>query len=356
MTGLNPRALADRIRALQDRDGRIRWIDAGLWDPWNHAEAAMGLMVVGDIAGARRALDHLAEAQRADGSWLAEMGCAAPLDAANRRLLVAGAPTVVDTNFCAYPAVAVWRLVLTTGDARDARAYAPMVERSLRFVAGLQRPDGTVPWRVPEPGEAVETIDALLAGGASIMFSLACGAAVLETLERPAGWMRAAAGRLREALARRPDRFAEKPRYAMDWYYTALTGAVDAATGWRRLAARWRTFVHPVWGCRCVHDEPWATAAETSELALTAAALGAREAARKLLASVARHDDGHGGLWMGRQFQEDRPWPEERPSWTAGAALMALDAVEGATPAAGLFCARRRADAPAAAVAAAPPA
>ncbi|MGD2134282.1 MAG: hypothetical protein PVI23_15945, partial [Maricaulaceae bacterium] len=64
-------ALRDRILALQEPTGRIRWIEGGLWDPWNHAESAIGLAVAGAVAPAERALDHLAETQASDGSWRA---------------------------------------------------------------------------------------------------------------------------------------------------------------------------------------------------------------------------------------------------------------------------------------------
>ncbi len=337
MSGLGPQALADRIRALQHRDGRIDWIDGGLWDPWNHCEAAMGLMVADDIPAARRAMAHLSDVQRSDGSWIADMGCAAPMDADNRRMLTDNPAQVVDTNFCAYPAVGAWRLALTTGEIADLQTGAALAERALRFVISLQRRDGAFPWRAPEGDETPEDVEPLLAGGTSILFSLRCGARLLAAARRPSAWIARAAQRLRQALDAQPEIFADRSRYAMDWYYPVLTGLLPVEAGRARLHARWSQFVHPHWGCRCVRDEPWATAAETAELALAAAAVGARRIARDLLDAVARHDDGHGGLWMGRQFVEDRPWPEERPSWTAGAALMAWDAVERRTSAARLF-------------------
>jgi hypothetical protein len=47
-------------------------------------------------------------------------------------------------------------------------------------------------------------------------------------------------------------------------------------------------------------------------------------------------DDG-AGPWMGRQFAEHIFWPEERPSWTAAAAVLAVDVVERRSPVAEMF-------------------
>lgn len=335
--GLDVAALADRIEALQDADGRISWIEAGVFDPWNHTESAMGLVAAGRLGAARAAFDHLAETQRADGLWDAEMGCAAPLDPDNRRLLAAGAPPIVDLNFCAYPAVGVWRLARATGERADATRWAGMVERALGAVIAYQRPGGELPWRPPERGERLADVEALLSACSAIHRSLLCGTQLLGALDRPAEPLAQARQRLGRALRERPEAFAAKDRYAMDWYYPVLSGAWPRAGARARLALRWRDFVDPVWGCRCVFEEPWATPAETAELALAAHAGGATRAARALLVAIARHQAPGGGLWMGRQMAEQRPWPEERPSWTAGAALMALDAVCGLAPGGDLF-------------------
>ncbi len=334
---LDPGPLVARILELQDEDGAIAWVEGGLFDPWNHCEAAMGLMAAGEIRAARHAMEYLRETQRADGSWLADMGCAVPMDAANERLLVDDPPQVVDTNFIAYPAVAAWRLYLATQRAEDLARFSPMAEQALDFVISLQRDDGAIPWRGADSGENADAIDALIAGGASIYKSLETGARLLAVQGRNPNRFLDARARLGEALRERPNAFAAKSRYAMDWYYPALASVLPRAAGRRRLAQGWRAFVHPVWGCRCVDDEPWATAAETAELALACLRLGARRAADGLIAALGHAQTENGALWMGRQFVLDRYWPMERPSWTAGAALLALDAQRGRDAGARLF-------------------
>ena len=48
-----------------------------------------------------------------------------------------------------------------------------------------------------------------------------------------------------------------------------------------------------------------------------------------------RIDDG--SYWTGYQFMEDVLWPDEKPTWTAGAILLAADALTEYTPAAKIF-------------------
>jgi hypothetical protein len=44
-----------------------------------------------------------------------------------------------------------------------------------------------------------------------------------------------------------------------------------------------------------------------------------------------------GDYWTGYQFAEDLLWPDERPTWTAGAVLLAADALTRHTAASQLF-------------------
>ncbi len=336
MTTLDVHALAAHIARLQEPSGRIPWLETGLWDPWNHSEAAMGLAVAGDIAAARRARDHLIDAQHSDGCWLADMGCAAPMDQANERLVVDDVNQVVDTNFCAYPAVFAWRLATLTGERADVTAAAAMVASSAEWLLP-QAIDGLFPWRACEPEEDPHTIERLLTGNASIAMSLVCAARLLDANDQASDHIWDASkvlfSALRAELTQPQGRLTPKPRHAMDWYYPVLTGVLTDAQGRARFAAQWASFVHDTWGCRCVVDEPWATAAETAELAMACARVGLTDDAERLLIALALHADSAGILWMGRQFALDRPWPLDRPTWTAGAAILAADMVSTKTAA-----------------------
>ena len=44
-----------------------------------------------------------------------------------------------------------------------------------------------------------------------------------------------------------------------------------------------------------------------------------------------------GSWWTGYVFTDQVMWPDERPTWTAGAVLLAADALHRLTPAADIF-------------------
>jgi hypothetical protein len=100
-----------------------------------------------------------------------------------------------------------------------------------------------------------------------------------------------------------------------------------------RLAARWDDFVIDGFGCRCVVDEPWVTVAETAELIMALVAHGQHEKAAEMLGWLAQFRDENGAYWMGMQVEQKAFWPVERPAWTAGAVILAHDAVLRLTPA-----------------------
>jgi hypothetical protein len=74
------------------------------------------------------------------------------------------------------------------------------------------------------------------------------------------------------------------------------------------------------------------TVAETCELALALTSLGLTAQASLLLDWQLQHRDASGAFWMGWQFREEVVWPEERPTWTQAAAILAFDALRQASP------------------------
>jgi hypothetical protein len=320
--------------AAQDESGAIPWFEHGPWDPWNHAECLMALAVLGEDDAVERGFEHLAQAQLSDGSWLGEYGNALPM-ADRMRLSREPAPAFKDANFAAYPATALWFRTRLDGDLSAARRYWPMVRGAIDFVLGLQHPQGDVSWSAEAHGGAVD--DALLAGNSSIYKSLGCALALAELLGDPQPGWEAARRRLRRAILCDPERFGRaRPGgsgFAMDWYYPLLCGVYSQAAGLARLETRWRVFVKPGLGCRCVDEQPWVTVAESCELAMALKAVGSHRAAAALLDWQFAHRGPDGAFWMGYQFEEEIFWPEERPTWTQAAAVLAFDAIHEATPA-----------------------
>jgi len=316
---------AESIAAVQRPDGMIPWFEGGHCDPWNHVEAAMALTVAGLDAEAQRAYQWLVDTQLPEGAWfnyyLAGSGVKDPR---------------LDTNVCAYVATGAWHHFRVTSDLAVLETLWPVVERALAFVLRHQRPDGAISWSVDPDGHPGRY--PLLTGSSSIYHALRCGVACAEALgdERP-DW-ELAAGRLAHAIAHRPEVFEPKYEFAMDWYYPVLSGALDDTAGAERIDTWWDTFVMDGLGVRCVSTGPWVTAAETAECALALDALGRRAAALELMTCTQAHRCDDGSYWTGIVYPDKDTFPfSERTTYTAGAIVLAADALCDATPAAGLF-------------------
>jgi hypothetical protein len=312
------------IASVQRANGMIPWFPGGHVDPWNHTEAAMALGLAGRQAEAERAFAWLASTQHPDGTWcryyLAE-GVEDP-----RR----------DPNVGAYVAAGVWWHYLLTGDDSFLEGMWPVVEGAIGFVLRLQEAGGEVLWSMDPDGHCASY--ALVTSTSSIHHSLRCAVAVAEKLgfERPEWEL--SADRIVEALIHRPDSFRPKARWAMDWYYPILSGAVSGDLARDRIERRWSDFVLEGVGVRCVSDEPWVTAAETAECAMALDAIGMRGRAETLL-DWTRHlraDDG--SYWTGCVHPQCVRYPGgERTTYTAAAVIMANHALYGYGVSAGLF-------------------
>jgi len=319
---------AGYIARVQQPSGAIPWFEGGTLDPWDHVESAMGLSIGGYLEAARSAYDWLAGHQHPDGYWLA---------AYQDDVVVDG--TRAETNFVAYAATGVWHHYQVSGDDRFLVDLWPTVAGALDFILELQSPFGEIYWAF-DTRTGINK-DALVTGCSSIYKSLECGILIAGTLGLSAERWRVARERLGAALRERPERFdrtwESKARYSMDWFYPVLGGVIRGATARRRLADRWHEFVDPELGCRCVADQPWVTIAESCELTMACLAAGEPERARRLFRNLARYQVEDGSWWTGYAFADDVMWPDERPTWTAGAVLLAIDALEALTPANDLF-------------------
>ncbi|MEO1309783.1 MAG: prenyltransferase [Pseudomonadota bacterium] len=332
------RASAQRILDLQRADGSVPWVDAGVFDPWNHTESLMALAVMGDIDAARLGFRHLAETQNPDGSWWCDYGNAAPLED-GEKMADADRPRVRDTNYAAYPAVGLLHYLEATNDLSFVKALWPMVDKAIGFVLEQQSSEGDIRWAAK--GDAAEIDDALVAGNASIAFSLQAATRLAERLgrDRP-GWAPARLqiiGALREKPYRFDRRWDSKAHYSMDWYYPVLGGALTGAAADAHLDDRWSEFVIEGVGVKCTSREPWVTVAEACELAMTLLKCGRADEAAAVHDWQHQHRDEDGCYWMGWQYEEEVFWPADKPSWTAAAVILAADALYGWTEASALF-------------------
>ena len=328
---LNSNSLANTARyiaELQLPSGALPWFEGGIVDPWDHVEAIMGLSIGGYLDEAQRGFEWLATTQRADGAWFAAYQDTHAADT-----------TRAETNFVAYPATGLWHYWLVSGDTATVARFWPMIQRAMKFVVDLQTAEGEIYWAV-DTDKGISR-DALVTGCSSIFKSLLCTAELARLVDAdPNPWL-LARERLGTAIREKPHLFdrtwPSKARYSMDWFYPVLTGVFQGQQAQQRIDSRWQEFVEPDLGCRCVVEEPWVTMAETCELILACLNVGYQEHAQTLFNNLQRFQLEDGSWWTGYVFPDEVHWPDERPSWTAAAILLAADALYGLTPAKGLF-------------------
>ena len=327
------RPSAGHILRTQTADGAIPWFTGGgKLDVWNHLEAAMGLAAIGEHRAAAAACTWLLGAQLDNGGWFAEYRHQTP------------ATDRIEPHHVAYIAVAVEYLMRTGYNDRHWLEHMfAATDRALALVIDHQEPSGTFPWAL-EGGRALD--DALFTACCSIYKSLECGLALAERVNQPRPVWRNSREQLGRAL-HNPDglfdrHWKSKERFAMNWFYPVLSGALDQQESSARLDARWDELIVPDLGCRCVVEEPWVAVAESCELALALIAADRRPEALALYQQLFQFRDSDGIFWTGYVYPDQCWWPEEQPTWTSGVALMTADALFGLTPAAGLLSSAAR--------------
>jgi len=322
------RPTIDYILKVQTPDGAIPWFEGGKTDPWDHIEAAMGLSIGGEYTQAVAAYQWLADQQLKDGSWWAHYEGCEPIKGDRR-----------ETNFIAYCATGVWQHYLITQDRHFLETMFPMVEAAINFVLSHQAPTGEIYWAVNNDGTPRK--DALVTACSSIYKSLECALNIANTLGLDSNAWLDARATLENTLHFHPECFdrtwESKARYSMDWFYPILAGVIKDGEARKRIEQRWPEFVEEGLGCRCVSDEPWVTVAESCELTMALLAAGDHARAVTVYSWLHQFLDSDGGYWTGYVFPDKAIWPEEKTTWTAGAILLAADALTEYSAASSLF-------------------
>lgn len=316
---------ADAILEWQLPSGMIPWVPGGHSDPWNHVEAAMALASAGKLAEAERAYDWLVGLQHDDGSW-------------HQYYLADGVEQdKFDANVIAYIATGVWHQWLITQDRGFAETMFPVVEKALDWVFALQQERGEILWARHVDGTPWSF--ALLTGSSSMYHSARSALSLSRLVGAERGDWAERIDRLGDVLRTQPEgAFAPKNRWAMDWYYPVLSGALTGDAAVERLAARYDVFVMDGLGVRCVGDRPWVTTAETCECAMAYLAVGDRETAQYLFDTTWRLRGDNGRYWTGEVHPEEVHFPGgEMSTYSSAAVLLADDALANRSPAANLF-------------------
>ena len=320
------------ITTVQLPSGLVPWYRGGHGDPWNHVEATMALAAAGKWRNVELAFDWLAANQLPDGSWCTFYSPDGVLEP--RR----------DPNVCAYLATGAWWCYQLGAGREFLEALWPVIDKAVAWCLRYQLPGGEMVWSVgpdAEPGSF-----ALLSASSSFQHSMRNATLVAELLghERP-HWAAAAArtsGAVRRGALGGATAFAPKRRWAMDWYYPVLTGAVAGEEAQERLLGRWSEFVEEGLGVRCVSDRFWVTAAETAECAMAAAIAGLSDEAGSLLSWVDHLRDVGGAYWTGCAHPQCTRYPGgQRSTYSSAAVIIADHVVNGLSEASAAFLSLR---------------
>ena len=300
----------------------------GSHDPWDHLEAVMGLTTLGYNNQALNGLHWMVTNQNEDGSWYNLYQDQKPLEL-NKQ-----------SNHASYIAVAVWHFYLLNNDINILQKFWEPVKKGILFSLSLQHDNGAIAWNLDKFGKIDE--DYLLTGCSSIAKSLECAIAICKVLEHQSlesEWQVAHA-KLIMALENPSEIFdlkKDRSKFSMDSYYPII-GGINSK---HRILSLIERIKDSFWikglGIKCVEDEPWVTVAETSECSIAFKKIGEDEIALELLLNALAIVDKDGIPYMGWQFNENIYWPEEKPSWTSAACILAADANNKLTPAGDIF-------------------
>jgi len=310
------------IVAIQQADGSIPWLQGGITDPWTHVENAMAIDIGNCHAEAERAYDWLAAIQLEDGSWYASYKDGQPLDTSKL------------SHVISYIAVGVWHHYLTTGDPSFLKKMWPTVRSAIDFILDMRGPTGEIYWARDNAGIIYPT--ALISSCSSTYLSIKSALSIASVLgkERP-DWKEANVA-LVKAIQRMPCLFdspqENKPTFAMDWYYPAMCCVINGNEARQRLSSGWDKFVIDGLGSLCSLEQGWVTAAETSELVIALAVHGEYKHSATVFNWLHQMRDEDGAYWYGMALPKKEIWPEEKPTWTSAAVVLAADMLRPMSP------------------------
>tara|TARA_Y100000748_G_C15473338_1_gene479699 strand:+ start:200 stop:1246 length:1047 start_codon:yes stop_codon:yes gene_type:complete len=291
-------------------------------DPWDHIEAIMGLNFLRDKESSDLALKWLKNNQNKDGSWYAKYSNNDPIEL-NK-----------PTHFGPYISVAALHYFKIFSDKDKLFELWETIKSAIDFSIDLQNSNGTIPWSIDKNNE-IEN-DFLLTGSSSILKSLECAIAISKILDLDSNekWTKAY-----ESLAyavRNPeglfDKKTDRSRFSMDSYYPIISGVLLDYEKEKYIKKIFKDFYVEGMGVKCVVDEPWVTVAETSEFIISLVISNELEEAKKILVEVMNISDSNDIPYMGWQYVENIFWPEEKPSWTAAALILAADSIFDFSP------------------------
>jgi hypothetical protein len=215
----------------------------------------------------------------------------------------------------------------------------PTVEKALNFSLSLQNKNGTIPWSVDQSGN-IES-DYLLTGSSSILKGIECAMAIGKILGFGVQdkWKHSYES-LSIAIKNPSGLFdlqKDRSNFSMDSYYPILSGCLSNVEIDKYIIHTLNNFYEEGLGIRCVREEPWVTVAETNEFIIALVMANNKKLAKKILNESLRMSDDNNIPYMGWQHVQNIFWPDEKPTWTSAAVLLAADAIFEFTKGSDLF-------------------
>ena len=316
------------IKSIQLKSGAIPSDDNQNHDPWDHMESILGLNFSKELNSSKLAFKWLINNQNSDGSWFSKYEDEKPIEK-NK-----------PTHFGPYIAVAALHFYKIFADKKYLKELWPTIESAVNFSINYQITNGTIPWSIDSDGLVEE--DYLLTGSSSILKSIECAIAIAKILDNKTNinkWTQSY--HLLADAIRNPeckfDVLKDRKSFSMDWYYPIISGCLCESEKLFYIEKIFNDFYVKDIGVKCVVHEPWITVAETSEFIISLVIAERRKDAQKILIDVLNISDETGIPYMGWQYKENIFWPDEKPSWTSSALIVAADTLFNLSDAADLF-------------------
>lgn len=316
------------IKSIQLKSGAIPSDDNQNHDPWDHIESILGLNFSKELNSSKLAFTWLINNQNSDGSWFSKYDDETPIEK-NK-----------PTHFGPYIALAALHFYKIFDDKEYLRELWPAINSAVNFSINLQTANGTIPWSIDSDGLIEE--DYLLTGSSSILKSIECAIAIAKILQdhRYINKWTQSYHSLANAIKNPTNKFdllKDRKSFSMDWYYPVISGCLNESEKLAYIDKIFKDFYVKDLGVKCVVHEPWITVAETSEFIISLAIAGRKKDAQKLFLDVLNISDETGIPYMGWQYEENIFWPNEKPSWTSSALIIAADTIFNFSNAANLF-------------------
>ncbi len=310
--------IGEYVLKSQNDNGTIPSNADGSFDPWDFIESITAINFIGDMEKSEKAFLWLKSNQNKDGSWYAKYSNDGSVLEKNK-----------PTHFSPYISIGLLHYYKIFSNKEFLKILWPTLEKAINFSLSFQIKNGTIPWSIDHSGNIER--DYLLTGSSSILKGIDCAIAIGKILgyKNQDKWINSY--KLLSKAIRKPfglfDLQKDRSNFSMDSYYPVLSGCLSSNEIEKHIKNTLDNFYDEGLGIRCVQEEPWITVAETNEFIIALVMAKNKKLAKKIFTESLRISDEKNIPYMGWQHSENIFWPDERPTWTSAAVLLAADTI-----------------------------